>query len=266
MKVFSFLLIALLAIIYFLSVTKIDSDIKRNLPDTIKDIYGGYTWKQTWKIMYFFVFVLFIMYWLTDGAPKNRLLVIDPREIRSLPAIFFSNFFHGSKAHLTGNIGGFLIFGTLVIKQEGTRGLWGILLGCLTAGATIWVFGAGYTLGFSGAVFACLGILIVRSIRTSIFQTILLIIIIGTVYEVSFFETIRPTEYTNDNRISWLGHLGGLIGGMMSQIRNRAVAAEILFRNDKITSEEFITIANRIDKEESASAPPDINKEQNKNN
>lgn len=44
MKDFLFLLIVLMTGIYFfVAVTKIDTKIKRNLPDALQDIYGGYT-------------------------------------------------------------------------------------------------------------------------------------------------------------------------------------------------------------------------------
>ena len=211
--------------------------------EDILEFYVGYSWKQSF-IGFFLFLIPVVLVWKIFGTPSNKFMVIYPREFISLPATLLSNFSHGSLDHLVGNMATFFFLGLWVMKTEGTRGILGICVGMTFAGLIIWLFGENPSLGFSSAVFACIGILIVRSMRESFRQTFFLVIILGTIFQTS--ETIRPTQYVAGKNISWLGHLGGLIGGMLTQIRSRRIALQILFKNQVITLEEFTTIAKRI--------------------
>ena len=66
--------------------------------------------------------------------------------------------------------------------------------------------------------------------------------------EFSLFDTLRPSAEAGN--ISWRAHLGGVIGGMASQIRSLPIALELLYKAGKVTKEEFIVIANRIHEDE----------------
>ncbi len=218
------------------------------LPDKVKELYRSWSYAEAAVGVIFFTVVLLVAWVFTRGVPESKLLALHPRELVSIPAILLSNFFHKDFTHLFGNLLFFVPLGFWVFKQEGMRGFLGILVGMLVAGVATWVFGerVSSTVGFSGAVFACVGILLVRSIRESVLQTVVFLVLLYFFLEDSLFETIRPTVSTEKGNISWLGHLGGLIGGMMVQIRSIQIALEMLHKQDHITEEEFITIANRI--------------------
>lgn len=225
---------------------------KEPLLGDIKKSYQGFSAVEAWVTVFIFagiVIVASVVVWsFGDDFPESKLLFLHAKHIGSLPAILFSNFFHKDLGHLSNNLILFAPLGFFVFKQEGVRGIWGVLIGMVSAGTSSWLFD-GYgtvSIGFSGAVFACIGILLVCAIRKSLLQVVILCVLLYLFLEFPIFETIRPTAYAKENNISWLGHLGGLIGGMMAQIRSLEIALEMLHTKGKITDKEFITIAMRI--------------------
>ena len=199
-----------------------------------------------------FVVVLFLV-WTIFGSPSSVYTAVHPREIGSIPAILLSNFFHRDTQHLTGNLIIFVPLGFFVFRLECLRGLVGIFIGMMVASTAEWLFAANSSVsyGFSGAVMACWGILFVSVIRRDYRLVVVFLFLSYAFMELTLFETIRPTAYTKENNIAWLGHLGGVIGGMASQIRSLPIALELLYKEGKVTKEEFITIANRINKDTS---------------
>jgi len=220
-----------------------------------------------------FISIALTFIWFKFGHISNPWLVIYPREPKSLIAIFTSNLFHGNKEHLISNLIVFIPIGIWALKQEGWRALSGIFYGILFSGITIWIFGQKgcLTLGFSGAVFALFGVLLISSIRSINIIILLALFACLQLLGDSFFNGIRPTDYSIANHISWLGHLGGFIGGIWSQLNDSSIALEILLKNEDITPEEYNLIAGRIctipennNEENVASADEDKNLEQEK--
>lgn len=220
-------------------------------PDDMKMFFRGWSHKESAFAVAGFVLLLSVLHYYV-GAPENRLLALHPRSFTSIPAIFFSNFFHGNNLHLIGNLTAFIVLGFFVFNTEGLRGLLGIFAGMIGAGVAVWLFDDGNlrTIGFSGAVMACWGIVFVSLLRRDYRWLAVFLVLSYLLMGFALFETIRPTEYTESQHISWLGHLGGLLGGMASQIRSPFIALEILYNNKKVTDAEFMTIAARMLKNE----------------
>ncbi|MGR3913866.1 MAG: rhomboid family intramembrane serine protease [Gammaproteobacteria bacterium] len=220
----------------------------KEMPADVMAFYAGMTRRDACICVAFFAAALTGLFLLSGGFPRSRLLVVYPREIISIPAMFLGNFFHLNLAHLISNLAVFIPFGFWMFRQEGARGLASLLIGMCVSGALVWAVAppGSVSAGFSGAVFACLGILLIRSLRTSVLQTVILVLVIGLMLDTDFFETIRPTAYAQKNQISWLAHLGGLLGGMGAQIRSLHVALEMLYKQRKVSEAEFIMIATRI--------------------
>lgn len=227
-----------------------------NLPEKLRALYRPISYSEAFATVIVFVMILLTAWYFTEGVPESKLLAVHPREWKSLPAILLFNFFHLDATHLINNLIFFVPLGVWTFKQEGARGVIGIFIGMLVAGAAVWLFGEGetfkwifgqsnsVTVGFSGAVFACVGVLLVRSLRESMIQTIILLVLAYSFLELN---TIQPSEDTEAYNISWLCHLGGLMGGMMAQIRSLEVALEMLYKQGLLTEKEFVSIATRID-------------------
>ena len=197
-------------------------------------------------VLFISIFLAFI--WFKFGHISNHWLVIYPKDPKSLTSIFTSNFLHGSKEHLFSNLIVFIPVGIWAIKQEGWRAIYGMFIGVIFTGVATWV--AGTTgcphLGFSGVVFALYGILLISSIRRLNIFLLLVLFIFFQWLGSSFFDAIRPTEYAVTNHLSWVGHLGGFVGGIWSQLNNSSIALEVLLTNEDITAEEYNLIAGRI--------------------
>jgi membrane associated rhomboid family serine protease len=195
-----------------------------------------------------FISVVLIAISFIFGPIRNPWLVIYPREARSLVAIFTANFFHANKAHLFTNLIIFIPVGIWALKQEGMRAIYGMIMGGVFCGVATWLWGAPGSphLGFSGVVFALYGILLISSIRKFNILLLVLLFIFLQWLGTSFFDAIRPTDFSTANHLSWIGHLGGFVGGIWSQLNDSSIALEVLLKNKDITPEEYNRIAGRI--------------------
>jgi membrane associated rhomboid family serine protease len=118
--------------------------------------------------------------------------------------------------------------------------------GILFAGLAQLKFGESGTIyvGSSSIVFALFGVIILASIRKGIILTTLMVLGIGFLGD-SFFNTIRPTEVTAIMGISWLGHLGGLIGGFAADLKDPVEAIRVLHKSETIDDSEAEALLKR---------------------
>ncbi len=183
------------------------------------------------------------------GLPRNNpWLVLYPRVPQSLTAIFASVAFHADEAHLMGNLVALWVLGIWAFSLGWLRTIAALFYGIAFAGAATWLFGQGGAahLGASGAIFALAGFVFLRSLRTSPLAIIVVCVFLG-VWDTGFFDTIRPTAFAAENGISWLGHLGGLLGGMYAELESTGEAVRILYRSDVIDEEECEALMNRLE-------------------
>ncbi len=146
---------------------------------------------------------------------------ILPRDVLRLPDIFVAPFLHLSWGHIEGNSGPLFIFGFLAAY----RGVWrfaGVTaLIAATSGLAVWFFESAHTVtvGASGLIFGYLGYVVARGL----IDRNLVDALIGVVMALSF-AYLLTVALPGTPHVSWIGHLGGLIGG---------VAAGWLFRSKR---------------------------------
>jgi membrane associated rhomboid family serine protease len=147
-----------------------------------------------------------------DGA-------IVTRTFSGLDGIIFAPFLHQSWAHLYGNSVPLLLTGTFVLAG-GTRRFVGVtILVALTSGLSAWLFGGqtgSLTIGASGVIFGYLGYLVMRGLVEHTWWTIGVAVLVGLLYGAAISGVVP-----GDPRISWQGHLGGLIGGLIAALMFR---------------------------------------------
>jgi membrane associated rhomboid family serine protease len=160
---------------------------------------------------------------------------------KSTLSIFTAHFFHGDWDHLWGNLLGLWVCGLIAFTVAGyPRAFAAIGWGILFAGAAQLAAGTPNVahMGSSSIVFAFIGLIIPAAIRKGTLFIILMVLGMSYIDDM-VFETIRPSMTTKVMHISWLGHLGGLIGGIMADLQDPTEAIRVLYKrgliSDKLT-------------------------------
>lgn len=183
---------------------------------TILILKGGITpeFKSQFRILIellVYTWSLAVVNLIFCGGALNSL-GIRPRTSIGLLGILFSPFLHSSWEHLIANTLPFFILGWFVMLS-GIKQFFIITIFILFFGGLgTWLLGRPYTIhvGASGVVFGYLGFLLIHSYFTNDGLSIVLTLLVGFMYGSSLWG-IFPTE----ERISWEGHLFGLLAGVV---------------------------------------------------
>lgn len=145
---------------------------------------------------------------------------IVPRTVMGLRGIVFAPFIHGSVAHLAANSVPFALLGWLVMLTGRGRFQRVTLAAAVASGLMAWLLGApgAVTIGASGVIFGYLGYLMTNGVFTRNFWSVALSIGVTALWGGLVFGVLPGQP-----GISWQGHLGGLIGGVLAarSLRNR---------------------------------------------
>jgi membrane associated rhomboid family serine protease len=176
----------------------------------------------------FFLMVGFIgLIWLLqifNWAGHYRLDAdygILPRNIGRLPEIFTSPFLHFSWDHIEGNSGPLFVFGLLAAYRGVVRFLGVTAFVAVTSGLAVWLFqnSDSLTVGASGLIFGYFGYVLARGLIDRNLIDALAAVVMALSYAYILTVAIPGTP-----GVSWMGHLGGLLGG---------IAAGWIFRSSK---------------------------------
>jgi membrane associated rhomboid family serine protease len=162
--------------------------------------------------------VLLAFMWVLEGVDQVSGHSLDPYGIRpqtdeGLVSIFLAPWLHGGWQHLIGNSLPFLLLGTLVLLDGWRRWAWATLTIVVASGAAIWLFSPpqSITLGASGVVFGWLTYLLVRGFYSGSFAQIGIGVVVFLVYGGILWGVLP-----GDVGVSWQGHLGGAVGGVLA--------------------------------------------------
>jgi membrane associated rhomboid family serine protease len=166
---------------------------------------------------FFVMFGFLAIVWLVqlanyaDDYAFSRDYGLVSGDIGTLPDILSAPFLHWSWAHIESNSGPLFVFGFLAAYRGVVRFLGLSLLVATTSGLVVWFFERGHveTVGASGLIFGYFGYVVVRGI----FDRHLIDTLIGVVMAASFAYMLT-VAVPGTPGVSWLGHLGGLIGGL----------------------------------------------------
>jgi membrane associated rhomboid family serine protease len=136
---------------------------------------------------------------------------ILPRNIGRLPEIFTSPFLHLNWDHIEGNSGPLFVFGLLAAYRGVVRFGGVTLVVAITSGLAVWLFqGSGeLTVGASGLIFGYFGYVLARGLIDRNLIDALAALVMALSYAYILTVAIPGTP-----GVSWIGHLGGLIGGI----------------------------------------------------
>jgi len=148
-----------------------------------------------------------------DGYRLDMDYGIYPDNVSRLPDIFAAPFLHASWQHIEGNSVPLFVLGVLAAYRSIGRFLFVTFLVAVTSGMTVWLFENSHTVtvGASGLIFGYFGYVLLRGF----FDRNLADIGVGLVAGVLYW-TILQVAIPGTPGVSWLGHVGGLAGGVIA--------------------------------------------------
>ncbi|MFG3051328.1 rhomboid family intramembrane serine protease [Kitasatospora sp. NPDC048239] len=144
---------------------------------------------------------------------------VSSRRLDELPEMFTMPFLHFGWEHIEANSWPLFAFGFLAAYRGMRKFLWATLLITVASGLTVWLCERPnvVTAGASGVVYGYFGYVVLRGLLDRNLLDAVIGVVIGAGYSY-LLVGVLPTA----QGVSWLGHLGGLVGGL---------AAAWLFRN-----------------------------------
>lgn len=165
-----------------------------------------------------------VIVWATTDSNSLDAYGVRPWSTDGLLGILLQPLLHGSWSHLIGNSIALLILGS-IIAMSGVKPLVSVtLISWLASGLASWLiggFGSGGVatvhIGASGIVFGYIFYVIVRGFFSHKFLHLLIGVVIGIFYGLDALYGLSPMQVG----ISWQGHLGGAIGGVVAAAGTR---------------------------------------------
>ena len=156
------------------------------------------------------IWVLQVVNW-ADGYRLDSEFGILPEHVSRLGEIFSAPFLHFSWNHIEGNSGPLFVFGFLAAYRGVVKFLGVTLVVAITSGLAVWLFQSNseLTVGASGLIFGYFGYVLTRGIVERNLIDALAAIVIGLSYAY-----ILTVAIPGAHGVSWIGHLGGLVGGV----------------------------------------------------
>jgi membrane associated rhomboid family serine protease len=179
------------------------------------------------------IWVLQIFNW-ADHYRLDYDYGILPRSIGRLPQIFSAPFLHFSWDHIEGNSGPLFVFGLLVAYRGVKKFLGVTLIVAVTSGLAVWLFQGNneLTVGASGLIFGYFGYVLSRGLIDRNLIDALAAVVMALSYAYILTVAIPGTP-----GVSWIGHLGGLIGGVAAGWIFRSRRGRSMARRDSIPSD-----------------------------
>ena len=158
------------------------------------------------------IWILQVFNW-ADGYRLDLHFGILPHRVDRLPEIFSAPFLHFSWQHIEGNTVPLFVLGVLAAYRGIKKFLLATLIIAVSSGLAVWLFQSGneLTVGASGLIFGYFGYVLTRGF----FDRNLVDIGVGVVAGLLYW-TILQVAIPGNPGISWIGHLGGLLGGVLA--------------------------------------------------
>jgi membrane associated rhomboid family serine protease len=170
------------------------------------------------------IWALQVFNW-ADGYRLDADFGILPMHLSRLPDIFTAPFLHVSWQHIEGNSLPLFVLGVLAAYRSIARFLVVSLIVVVTSGLAVWLFQSSneLTVGASGLIFGYFGYVLVRGFLDRNMVDIGVAVVAGVLY-----WTLLQVALPGTPGVSWIDHLGGLVGGVIAAwvVRTRpAIAA-----------------------------------------
>src|SRR5487761_415375 len=158
------------------------------------------------------IWVLQVVNW-ADGYRLDSEVGILPAHVSRLGEIFTAPFLHFSWQHIEGNSLPLFVLGVLAAYRSIARFLLLTLIVAITSGMAVWLFQSSneLTVGASGLIFGYFGYVLLRGFIDRNLVDIGVGLVAGALY-----WTILEVAIPGTPGVSWIGHVGGLVGGILA--------------------------------------------------
>jgi membrane associated rhomboid family serine protease len=158
------------------------------------------------------IWILQVFNW-ADGYRLDLQFGILPHHLSHLADIMSAPFLHFSWQHIEGNTVPLFVLGVLAAYRGIAKFLLVTLIVTVVSGLAVWLFQGSneLTVGASGIIFGYFGYVLIRGF----FDRNLFDIGVGIVAGLLYW-TILQVAIPGTPGISWIGHLGGLFGGVLA--------------------------------------------------
>ena len=148
-----------------------------------------------------------------DSYHLDNRFGIWPHNVSHLADIFSAPLLHFNWAHLEGNSIPLLVLGFLAAYRGVMKFISLTVIVAITSGLAVWLFQSSteLTVGASGLIFGYFGYVLVRGI----FDRNVIDVVVGVLAGVMYFG-ILTVAIPGTPGISWIGHAGGLAGGVLA--------------------------------------------------
>jgi membrane associated rhomboid family serine protease len=158
------------------------------------------------------IWILQVFNW-ADHYRLDQEYGILPRSAGRLGDIFTAPFLHANWAHIEGNSVPLFALGVAAAYRGILRFLGATVIIAIASGLAVWLFqsGAAVTIGASGIIFGYFGYVLVRGLIDRNLADLGVGLLAG-----AMFYGILQVALPGTPGISWLAHLGGLVGGVVA--------------------------------------------------
>lgn len=164
------------------------------------------------------------MFEINYGFNFNQFSIY-PRKLSSLGGILASPFLHSDLSHITNNTLSFFVLMLIVRFFYKSNYIKIFILGVLLSGLLTWIIARpAYHLGMSGVIYVLASFIIAKSFFSKQYNLIAIAFTVIFIYG-SMIWYVFPI----DQKISWEGHLSGLISGVVLSFffKNELAAPEV---------------------------------------
>ncbi|MGA8114958.1 MAG: rhomboid family intramembrane serine protease [Actinocatenispora sp.] len=149
------------------------------------------------------------------GGALDREGGIQPHALSGIDGIFLAPFLHANFMHVLSNSVPLLLLGTFVLAGQVKRFFLITAFIAVLSGLTVWVFSPTNTLtvGASGVIFGYLGYLLLRGIVERRWWSLGVSLLMGLLFGWQLVGILPGQPH-----VSWQGHLGGFIAGLLAAI------------------------------------------------